>query len=128
MNAMNSNHSMPPGLAPNPATHAATEMDWRVTAALECKPELQVPADFAARLAARAAVRPLSTRRSRPQFGLMIALLSAPVATLALFVLAPHAAAASITSLSFDAQLALLAELAFVSWWILRGTGPFVSR
>jgi hypothetical protein len=92
-------------------------LDARVTAALEHKPELQVPADFAAKIAARAVVQPLGRRRYTPRFGSTIALVSVPLAALALFALAPHTAP-TLHSLSFDAELALLCELAFIGWWI----------
>jgi hypothetical protein len=93
--------------------------DGRITAALEQKPELQIPADFAAKVAARAAAQPLHRRRPTPRFGRLIALLSVPLAAIALFALAPHAAP-NLYNLSFDAELALLAELAFIGWWLSR--------
>jgi hypothetical protein len=57
----------------------------------------------------------------------MIALLSAPLAALALFALAPHAAP-SVKSLGFDTEVVLLAELAFIGWWITRTFNPKTSR
>lgn len=99
-------------------------LDARVNAALERKPEVQIPADFATKIAARAAAQPLGRRRSTPRFGSTIALFSVPLAALALFALAPYSAP-TLHSLSFDAELALLCELAFIGWWISRS---FVSR
>lgn len=101
-----------------PPRGPATE-DARITAALEHKPEPQIPIDFAARTAARASAQPLRRDRRMPRFGSAIALISVPLAALALFVLATHAAP-SLHSIGFDLELALLGELAFLGWWISR--------
>lgn len=111
MNSPNSSNLTPP------QSHTSVDMESRIDRAIESKPEVQIPADFAAKVAARAVARPLRRRRYRPQFGPMIALISAPVAALALFALAPHAAP-NMKSLSFDAEVILLTELAFIGWWI----------
>ena len=103
-----------------------TDMESRIDRAIERKPELQIPADFATKVAARAVTQPLRRRRYRPQFGPMIALLSAPLAALALFALAPHSAP-NLKSLSFDAEVVLLAELAVIGWWITRTINPRIS-
>jgi len=108
-----------------PPTGPAAES--RITAALEQKPEPQIPPDFAARIAARATAQPLRRRRYKPQFGRTIALLSAPIAALALFALAPHTAP-NLKSLSFDTEVVLLAELAFIGWWIARTLNPQKSH
>ncbi len=115
MNSPNSNNLTPP------QSRTSEDMESRIDRAIEHKPELQIPADFAARIAARAVAQPLRRRRFKPQFGPMIALVSAPLAALALFALAPHSAP-NLKSLSFDAEVVLLAELAFIGWWI---TGTF---
>ena len=99
----------------------------RIDRAIEHKPAVEIPADFAAKVAARAVVQPLGRRRFKPQFGPMIALLSAPVAALALFALAPHAAP-NLKSLSFDAEMILLTELALIGWWITRTFDPKMNR
>ncbi len=99
-------------------------LDARLIAALEHKPEPPIPADFAAKIAARAAAQPPRRRRMVPQFGSAIALFSAPVAAMALFALAPHTVA-NIHSLSFDTELVILAELAFIACWVNR---TFTSR
>jgi hypothetical protein len=96
-----------------------SSMESRIDRAIENKPDVQIPADFAAKIAARAVAQPLRRRRYRPQFGPMIALLSAPLAALALFALAPHSAP-NVKNLSFDAEVVLLTELAFIGWWITR--------
>ena len=123
MNAPNSNNLTPP----QPRTSADTDMESRIDRAIEHKPELQIPPDFAARVAARAVAQPLRRRRYKPQFGPMIALLSAPLAALALFALAPHSAP-NLKNLSFDAEVVLLAELAVIGWWITRTVSPRISR
>lgn len=101
--------------------------DARLTAALEHKPEPQIPVDFAAKVASLAAAQPPRRRRIAPRFGSAIALLSVPIAALAMFALAPHTLP-NLHSLSFDTELALLAELAFIGWWISRTFGSRLSR
>lgn len=103
------------------------DMESRIDRAIERKPELQIPSDFATKVAARAVAQPLRRRRYKPQFGPMIALLSAPLAALALFALAPHSAP-NLKSLSFDAEVVLLAELAIIGWWVTRTVSPRISR
>ena len=112
---------------PQARTSTAADMESRIDRAIEHKPEVQIPSDFAARVSARAAAQPLRRRRYKPQFGPMIALLSAPIAALALFVLAPHSAP-NLKNLSFDAEVVLLAELAVIGWWTTRAAGPRISR
>ncbi len=121
MNSPNSNHLTPP-----PAPTSA-EMESRIDRAIEHKPEIRIPADFAAKVAARALAQPARRHRYKPQFGPTIALVSAPLAALALFALAPHSAP-NLKSLSFDAEVVLLAELAFIGWWIARTFNPQTNR
>lgn len=120
--------SMNPGsINPGSINPGAMDMDTRLTAALEHKPEPQIPANFAAKLAALAAVQPPRRRRIAPRFGSSIALLSVPITALALFALAPHTVP-NLHNLSFDTELALLAELALIGWWISRTFGSRLSR
>lgn len=121
MNSPNSSNLTPP-----PARTSA-DMESRIDRAIEHKPEIQIPADFAAKVASRAVSQPVRRRRYKLQFGPMIALLSAPLAAVALFALAPHAAP-NLKSLSFDAEVVLLAELAFIGWWIARTLNPQMNR
>jgi hypothetical protein len=107
-----------------PPRGLTAEPDARITAALEHKPEPQIPADFAAKIAARAAAQPQRRRRYTPRFGSTIALLTVPLAAFALFALAPHTAP-TLHSLTFDAELALLCELALIGVWMSR---TFSSR
>jgi hypothetical protein len=59
-------------------------------------------------------------RRRRPvNFGILLALVCAAFAGVALFVLAPHASP-TVHSLSFDAELVLLCELALIGCWFPR--------
>jgi hypothetical protein len=112
MNSPSSNNLTPP------QSRTLPDMESRIDRAIENKPDVQISADFAAKVAARAVAQPLRRRRRyKPQFGPMIALLSAPLAALALFALAPHSAP-NLKNLSFDAEVVLLAELAFIGWWI----------
>jgi hypothetical protein len=131
MNSPNSNNLTPPQARTSAdhasADHASADMDSRIDRAIEHKPEVRIPADFAARIAARAVAQPLRRRSYKPQFGPMIALFSAPLAAMALFVLAPHASP-NLKSLSFDAEVVLLAELAFIGWWIARTFNPQTNR
>lgn len=98
---------------------APDSFEDRVQGALEQKPEPQIPVDFAARITARAVAQPLRRRRPTPQFGRLMALLSAVLATAALFALAPHAAP-NVKSVSFDAEVFLLAEVALIAGWVSR--------
>ena len=126
MNSPNSNNLTPPH-SRTFAHGTSAEIDARIDRAIEHKPDVQIPADFAAKVAARAVVQPLRRRRYKPQFGPMIALLSAPLAALALFALAPHSAP-NLKNLSFDAEVVLLAELAFIGWWITGTLHPKAPR
>lgn len=111
---MNTGHKMTP-----PA------LEDRITAALERKAEPQIPADFAASVAAKAAAQPLPRRRMKAKFGSAIALFTLAVAMVALFALAPHAVP-NLHSLVFDTELALLGEIAVIGWWI--STSSRLSR
>lgn len=103
-------------------------LDERINRVLEQKPEPQIAADFAARVAARAVAQPQRRRRAAPQFGKLMALVCAVLSACALFALAPHASAANIKNLSFDTEVILLAELAFIGVWLARGSGLSGSR
>jgi hypothetical protein len=125
MNTPNSKNLTPP--QSRTSTDRTSAIESRIDRALEHKPQVQISVDFAAKVAARAVAQPLRRRRYKPRFGPMIALLSAPLAALALFALAPHAAP-NVKSLGFDTEVVLLAELAFIGWWITRTFNPKISR
>lgn len=99
----------------------------RLQAALEHKPPVQIPADFAARVATLAAARPLRARRKVPQIGTSVALLSVPLVAAALFVLAPHSSP-NVRNLIFDTEVVLIAELALIGWWVSRTLNLHASR
>jgi len=121
MNSPNKSNLTPP------QARTSADMESRIDRAIEHKPDVQIPADFAAKIAARAVSQPLRRRRYKPQFGPMIALLSTPLAALALFVLAPHTSP-NLKSVSFDAEVVLLAELAFIGLWVTRTFHPRMNR
>jgi hypothetical protein len=93
-------------------------MEARITAALERPPLVTVPADFAARVRASLPAKPV---RTRLRLGRIVALGGTIVLTMALFVVAPHAAPSGVlgvASFGFDMELLLLAELGGVAWWL----------
>lgn len=119
MNTTGPNNTPPP--APTPAA------DARLDSALAQAPQPHIPADFAARVAARAAALPQRRRARFTQFGPALtwaALLLLPVA---LFALAPHTAP-RLTNYRFDAELLLLAELAAIGYGVTRGLGQQLFR
>lgn len=105
----------------------AIPYDTRLDAALAHSPEPQIPADFAARVAARAAALPHRRRMRVPQFGPALAWVSLLLLPVALFALAPHAAP-SFTNYRFDAELLLLAELAAIGYGVTRLVGKSSPR
>jgi len=90
------------------------DFETRLIAALEHRPEPAIPADFALRLAAQ--LPPVKPARRRIPAAQTISILAAIVCVLALAWLAPHAAP-SFTSLAFDLELLLFAQLAFIAHW-----------
>jgi hypothetical protein len=112
------------------APAAAATLDKRIDAALEHKPAPHIPDDFAVRVTLRLAARAALTQRRRVSsfpIGRSLAWASAAILSVALFALAPHATP-SITSLSFDAELLLLVELAGLGWVLARGFGTRLSQ
>lgn len=107
----------------------SANLDERINRALEHKPEPQIASDFAARVAVRAVAQAQRRRRATPQFGKLMALVCAVLSACALFALAPHASVANVKNLSFDAEVLLLAELAFIGIWLARlPAGLFDNR
>ncbi len=105
---MNRNSHNPgvPALEPNPNP----ALDARIARALAQPPRVSIPASFAASVAARATAQPLSRPALFTGWGPRLALFSGALLTAAMFALAPHATP-TLTSLPFDAELLLLAEL-----------------
>ena len=91
-----------------------TSFESRLTAALERREEVAIPADFAARIAAQLPV--LQPVRRRIHAGRTIGILAAIVCVLALAWLAPHTAP-SFTSVAFDVELLLFVQLACIAAW-----------
>jgi len=101
-----------------PIAHLPASDASRIDAALAGKPTVQIPADFAARVAALAAAQPRRFHRV-PQIGRRVALLLAPFVAIALFLLAPHSSP-SIRSIIFDTEMILIAQLAACGWLFAR--------
>jgi hypothetical protein len=98
------------------------EMEAAVIQALELQREPAVPADFAARV--MRSLPPQPAARPRVRVSRTVGIVAAAILTIAVFALAPHAAP-SFTSLTFDLELMLLAELAGIACWL--GSRPGTS-
>ena len=97
-------------------------LEQRIERALERRPQVAVPAVFAARVARMLPVQRgwgVGVARSA---GKMAAGVAAVLLAGALFVMAPHALP-SFSSLAFDVELVVLAELAAVAWVLARMDG-----
>jgi hypothetical protein len=81
---MNQPHSSPDALE-----SAALDLDQRLTRALETAPELQIPADFAARVASQVPARPVVSL-TQTHYGDYAMLLGILVTLAALFVFGLH--------------------------------------
>jgi hypothetical protein len=86
-----------------------------ITRALDRKPEVVVPADFAAKV--RAALPAQPKVRVRRSVGREVAMVAAVGLVLALCWLAPHARP-SFESVAFDLEMVLVVELAGVAAWL----------
>ena len=93
----------------------ANELEATITRALDRKPEVRIPEDFAARV--RAALPAQSKVRVRRSVGRMAAAVAAAGLVLALCWLAPHARP-SFESVAFDLEMVLVVELAGVAAWL----------
>lgn len=96
-------------------------LEASIERALQSAPQPLVPADFAARVAAKAAALPRRAAHPRARYGRVIAMLAAAVLAVSLFVVAPHAAP-SFLNIRFDVELAFLAQLCALAYWLARGT------
>jgi hypothetical protein len=97
-------------------------LERRIDAAMERKLEPQIRGDFAATVAARAAMLPQKRRARALPIGRSIAWISAAVLMVALFAFAPHATP-NIMNARFDAEIVALCELAGLGWILARGPG-----
>ena len=101
------------------------QIDQQIVRALEQPPQVSVPEGFAARVAQGLPAR--SVRRGLfavppGSAGKTAALAAAGLLAAALFVLAPHAGT-SLSSVAFDVELLVLAELAAVGYGLARLLG-----
>lgn len=126
MNRSTSNPLPQNGSVPSKAAALDAPMEARIDAAIQRKPSPAIPADFAAKVAARAHALPSRRTRALP-VGRTLAWISTAVLAAALFVLAPHTAP-SMTSLRFDTELLVLLELGGLGWLLARGVGQRASR
>jgi hypothetical protein len=93
----------------------ANEFEAAITRALDRKPEVAVPVDFAARVRAKLPAQPkVKARRS---VGREVAMVATAGLLLALCVLAPHARP-SFESVAFDLEMVLVVELMGVAAWL----------
>jgi len=105
----------------NAATGNA-ELEHAMTRALEQVPEPAIPADFAARVAAKARTLPQPKPAVVTQYGRRTAFAAAVLLTVLLFVLAPHASPGS-NSLGFALEMLLFVELGGLAIWLTRSQG-----
>jgi hypothetical protein len=91
-------------------------LEAAITGALEKRPEVVVPAEFAGRV-----MRSLPPRRRRPKMpvGRASVLVSLLGLALTMFALAPHVTP-QITNFAFDLELLLLVQMAGIGWWFFR--------
>jgi len=91
-------------------------LEATITKALEKKPEVVVPAEFAGRV--MLSLPPRQRRRKMPvgRAGVLAGLLALG---LTMFALAPHVTP-QITNFAFDLELLLLVQMAGIGWWFFR--------
>jgi hypothetical protein len=92
-------------------------LDAAIVRSLEQPPEVAIPADFAARV--RAALPTQAPRRRPASAGRIAAMVATAVSIVAVFALAAHAQP-SFSSIHFDIELLLIAELAVILPWLTR--------
>ena len=93
----------------------ANEFEATITRALDRKPEVVVPADFAAKV--RASLPPRPKVRTQRSAGRTAAGVAAVGLVVALCWLAPHARP-SFGSVAFDLEMVLVVELMGVAAWL----------
>ncbi len=91
------------------------EFEAMLTARLEQRAEVLVPADFAARV--RGALPAVKPARRRVQLGRTVTFAAMGVLAVALFALAPHAAP-TFGNVAFDLELMVLVELGGLAYWV----------
>ncbi len=93
------------------------DLDRDLTAALEHQPDIRIPTDFAARVAAQAAAQPLPKARHSTSYGQAFTIAAAALLLFAMFLVAPWTQPA-FSSIAFDVELAMLAQLVLIGWWV----------
>ena len=91
------------------------QIEAMVTRALEQRPKVVAPENFAARV--RAALPALRPRRRRASAGRAFGVGSAIGLTVALFAIAPHVQP-EVRSLGFVMEMLVVAELGAVAWFL----------
>jgi hypothetical protein len=91
------------------------QIEQIVTQVLERRTEPSVPEDFAARV--RAALPPVQPKQRRWRMGKMMCVLSAVVALVGMFALAPHASL-DVANLAFDLECVLLVQLFGIVYYL----------
>jgi hypothetical protein len=94
--------------------------DAVVTRAIERRPEVSVPVNFAARVAA--ALPSQRPRRNPMQVGRIAAFVAAGVLAVAMCLLAPHATP-TFGSLAFDFELVVIVQLGGIAYWLTARRG-----
>jgi len=91
-------------------------LEAAITRALEKKPEVVVPAEFAGRV-----MRSLPPRRRQRKMpvGRTAVLVGMLALALTMFALTPHVTP-QITNFAFDLEMLLLVQMAGIGWWFFR--------
>ena len=91
------------------------DFEAAITQTLELRRDPVIPAGFTARvMQSLPAHKPI---RTRSQVGRTVGLVAAAILMAGMFALAPHATP-NFSSLTFDVELLLLAELGALSYWL----------
>ena len=98
-------------------------LEERVTRALEQAPNVTIPADFAARVAAQVPVRPRVAVRV-PRYGLLAAQIGMGVLVFALVVVAMHSTGRGVFGIALE--WVLCAELVALAVWLGGAKGLIV--
>ena len=96
-----------------------------VQAALERKPNIAMPADFAQRVASRAGALSQGRPSKAIPYARFAALIVSAIVAVVLFALAPSTAA-DFRDRRFDLEMLVLLQLGVLAWWM--GRQPSQSR
>jgi hypothetical protein len=95
----------------------SSRVDSQMTAALEHPPAIAIPADFASRVAAKAAAMPQRKRTARPMYARAVSILLVALLLGVLFLVAPHAQP-SFASVAFDTEMSGVLLLGVLVYWL----------